>query len=83
MRRGLHDLGLSSAEGHHIVPVILGERTMAVAQGLLDRGYFVAGIRPPTVPVDTDRLRITLSAAHTPEQIDGLLDALDQELHHA
>jgi 7-keto-8-aminopelargonate synthetase-like enzyme len=83
MRSGLHDLGLSSAEGHHIVPVILGERTMAVAQGLLDRGYFVAGIRPPTVPADTDRLRITLSAAHTPEQIDGLLDALDQELHHA
>lgn len=82
MRAGLHDLGLSPAEGHHIVPVILGERTMAVAQGLLERGYFVAGIRPPTVPSGTERLRITLSAAHTPEQIDGLLEALDQELHH-
>ncbi len=79
LRSGLAQLGLGSAEGSHIVPVVLGSRTMTLAEALLDRGYWVAGIRPPTVPHGTERLRITVSAAHTPAQIDGLLDALDQE----
>jgi len=83
LRRGLSDLGLGSREGHHIVPVVCGERTMAVASALLDQGYWVAGIRPPTVPAGTDRLRITLSAAHSYDQIDGLLDALSQETRRA
>ena len=54
---------------------------MAVAEALLTRGYWVAGIRPPTVPAGTERLRITASAAHSHEQIDGLLEALDQEVN--
>ncbi|MEZ4407653.1 MAG: aminotransferase class I/II-fold pyridoxal phosphate-dependent enzyme [Polyangiales bacterium] len=49
---------------------------MRVTERLLDEGYFVQGIRPPTVPVGTSRLRVTLSAAHTPAQVDGLVAAL-------
>lgn len=65
-----------------IVPVLIGEseETLRVSQALLDAGYFVQGIRPPTVPPKTGRLRIALSAAHTPEQMDGLVQALLKQL---
>ncbi len=62
-----------------IVPVLLGDegRALAVADALLDRGLLVPAIRPPTVAPGTCRLRIALSAAHTDEQIDALVAALD------
>jgi 8-amino-7-oxononanoate synthase len=61
-----------------IQPLVLGDAASALAASrrLYDRGYWVAAIRPPTVPTGTSRLRITLSAAHTLDQIDGLLAAL-------
>jgi 8-amino-7-oxononanoate synthase len=66
--------------GHRspIIPIILGDEAVALkaAQQLLDLGLLVPAIRPPTVPVGSSRLRIALSAAHTDEQIDSLLDAL-------
>ena len=62
------------------LPLVLGERTMAVAGRLLERGFFALGIRPPTVPAGTERIRFSLSAEHTEEQIDRLLDALDGAL---
>lgn len=54
------------------------EQTLNVSNRLLDQGYWVPAIRPPTVPVGSARLRISLSAAHTPAHIDGLLVALAQ-----
>lgn len=61
-----------------IQPVVLGEEaaTLALSRRLMERGYWIAAIRPPTVPRGTARLRITLSAAHDRAQIEGLLDAL-------
>jgi 8-amino-7-oxononanoate synthase len=65
-----------------IVPLILGgpERAVDAATQLEERGVLVAGIRPPTVPTGTSRLRITPTAAHSGDDIDELLDALDEVL---
>jgi 8-amino-7-oxononanoate synthase len=49
---------------------------LAFAQALEAQGYWVSAIRPPTVPEGKSRLRITLTALHTPAEIDALLDAL-------
>ena len=63
-----------------IVPIIIGDerRAVAASEALLKLGYWVPAIRPPTVAPGTSRLRITLSAAHSDEDVDGLLDALDR-----
>lgn len=80
LRRGLVDLGIEALGQHHVVPIVLGERTMAVAEGLLAKGFWAAGIRAPTVPAGQERIRITCSSEHTPLQIDQLLSALEQTL---
>jgi 8-amino-7-oxononanoate synthase len=61
-----------------IIPVVLGDEraTLAASDALLEQGMLVPAIRPPTVPVGTSRLRVALSAAHTAEQVDALVDAL-------
>ncbi len=53
-----------------------GARALALAQALRERGMWVTAIRPPTVPPGTARLRLTLTAAHEPQDIDALLEAL-------
>ena len=65
-----------------IQPLVLGSESAALAASarLADAGYRVTAIRPPTVPAGTARLRITLSAAHTPQQVEGLLAALGAAL---
>jgi 8-amino-7-oxononanoate synthase len=66
----------------HIVPVVLGSnaRTMEVCERLLQRGFYAQGIRHPSVPEGTARLRITPMATHPPEAIDGLADAVADEV---
>lgn len=66
----------------HIVPVLIGESdtTMSVGRELRERGILVGAVRPPTVPLGTSRLRITISAAHTDSDIDRLIENLKQVL---
>jgi 8-amino-7-oxononanoate synthase len=61
-----------------IQPLVVGEpqAAVAVSQRLWQDGIFVPAIRPPTVPKGTARLRVSLSAAHAPEDVDRLLAAL-------
>jgi len=62
-----------------IQPWIVGEsaRALSLSAALAERGLLVPAIRPPTVPVGSARLRVSLSAAHTIDQVDRLCDALD------
>jgi 8-amino-7-oxononanoate synthase len=78
LRSGLRACGFEVPDGEtQILPVLIGEndRTMQLSAELLDRGVFVQGIRPPTVPNGTARLRLTPMATHRPEHIDRALDA--------
>ena len=61
-----------------IQPLIVGanEAATGLAHALLQCGFWVPAIRPPTVPKGTARLRVSLSAAHTPADVDALADAL-------
>jgi len=66
-----------------IQPIMIGktEDALRVAQQLYQKNIWVPAIRPPTVPADTARLRITFSASHTTDQIDQLIQAL-MEIEH-
>jgi len=78
LRSGLVQLGIEALGTDHVVPILTGPRTMAAAAALFEAGYFVPGIRAPTVPAGRERLRVSVSAAHTDDAIDGLLEALDR-----
>ena len=71
------DLALLDSETA-IQGIVVGDNAAAtrLSEALFDAGFLVTAIRPPTVPEGTARLRLTLSAAHTAEQIERLLDAL-------
>jgi len=72
-----HNLPLSDHESP-IIPIELGdaEKALKISEELLQAGFIVRAIRPPTVPVGTSRLRISLSALHTREQLDRFADIL-------
>ena len=65
-----------------IQPLLLGtsQRAVMTSEKLLQQGFYVAAIRPPTVPEGSARLRISLTTGHTPAQVDGLLQGLQQTL---
>jgi 8-amino-7-oxononanoate synthase len=63
-----------------VQPVVIGrnDEALRVAAALQEQGLWVPAIRPPTVPADTARLRVTLSAAHTAEEVRQLTSALNK-----
>jgi 8-amino-7-oxononanoate synthase len=73
LRGSLVAEGLAASGGEsQIVPVEIGdaERTMALCERLLERGVFAQGIRPPTVPEGSSRLRFTAMATHRPSELE-------------
>lgn len=85
LREGLAKIGFSLGPPQsQILPLILGDerKTMAACRLLLKHGVFVQGIRPPTVPPGTARLRIAPIATHTEQEIAAALAAF-KKLHAA
>ena len=80
-REAMTKLGFNLKPGiHPIVPVMLGEATLAekMAKALLEQGIYVIGFWYPVVPQGQARLRVQLSAAHTREQIDQAIKAFEE-----
>jgi 8-amino-7-oxononanoate synthase len=71
---------LRPASGTAIQPILIGanDEALAVSQRLYEQGLWVPAIRPPTVAAGTARLRVTLSAAHTEDDVAQLTAALNQ-----
>ncbi|WP_162286281.1 8-amino-7-oxononanoate synthase [Pantoea stewartii] len=83
-RRGASSLPWSlMPSSSAIQPLLVGDnaQAMALSARLAEAGCWVSAIRPPTVPPGTARLRITLTAAHQPDDIDVLLEALHDAAH--
>ena len=84
LRDRLREGGRPSAglDDGHIVPVVVGDPslTMAIVQDMRRRGFLIGGVRPPTVPTGTSRLRISVSALHPPELVDSFAASLLEAL---
>jgi 8-amino-7-oxononanoate synthase len=79
LKRKLQPLGFDTIGSEtQIIPLLIGDtrRTMEISQYLFDNGIFLSAIRPPTVPKDTSRLRLTVTAMHSKEDIDKLIKVL-------
>ena len=78
-RKGVKNLGLSLWDSPTAIqPILLenSEKAIQWSEALKKQGFWVAAIRPPTVPQNQARLRITLSASHTPKHVEALIEAL-------
>jgi 8-amino-7-oxononanoate synthase len=78
-RAGAEQLGLQLMNSFSpIQPIIIGSevQALAISNALAARGFLIIAIRPPTVPVGSSRLRVTLTAEHSLAQVDDLLSAL-------
>jgi len=75
LRHGLGQLGWEALGDAHIIPVIARQGVMKLGQQLLERGVFAPAIRYPTVARGSERIRLTVSARHSPTEIDQILDA--------
>jgi 8-amino-7-oxononanoate synthase len=77
LAQGGWNIGTSQSQ---IIPIILGDpnRTMQAAVALRERGLWVPGIRPPSVPAGESLLRISLTAMHTPEMIERLVEEIER-----
>ena len=81
LRAGLADLPWALMPSDTAIqPLLIGENQAALnlSLALREKGIWVAAIRPPTVPAGTARLRITLSASHTADDVNRLLEALHE-----
>jgi len=81
LRKGLNQLGFDTMQSQaHIIPLLIGEPklTMEMDRRLFERRIFVQGIRPPTVPEGKCRLRVTVMATHTREDLNFALEKFER-----
>ena len=80
MHNALQSLGIPSSDDTPIFPIIIGsnEDTLEASRLCEREGIILSGIRPPTVPVNTGRLRLTVTAAHTEEELDKVIQVLQR-----
>ncbi len=86
LRAQLSERGIETAPSTtQIVPVVVGEnaRTMAICERLLEAGFYAQGIRHPSVPAGTARLRLTPMATHQTDEIDALAAAVADEVRRS
>ena len=78
---GLHACKISTGDSETpIVPVLIGDSGQALkaSEKLFDYGIYATAIRPPTVPVDSARIRTTVTASHSEEDIDKALGVFER-----
>ena len=78
LKEALEQRGFACPSSSHIVPMIAGESSAAIAQAeeLQRKGFYVLPVRPPTVPEGTSRLRFSLTAEVTEEEVERLIGCL-------
>jgi 7-keto-8-aminopelargonate synthetase-like enzyme len=79
LRAKLQGMGFDTIDSSTpIIPILVKDplKALAMSKRLLQQGIFVQAIRPPTVPIATARLRLTVMATHTKEDLDRLLNAI-------
>ena len=78
LHRALHEWGVPDLSSSHIVPLVVGEsaETVLKAEALQRHGFYVLPVRPPTVPEGTSRLRLSLRADMTDEEMESLIQHL-------
>ncbi len=66
-----------------IIPILIGDadKAVSVSKILFDKGILIPAIRPPTVPANSSRLRMTIMSTHTKEHLNRLLDVLSSVKH--
>ncbi len=78
---GLKSIGVNTGDSETpIIPVIVGDsgRALKAAEKLFEYGVYANAIRPPTVPINAARIRTTVTAAHTQDDIDSALDGFSR-----
>ena len=82
MAHKLQAMGIDCDDETPIFPIVVGDndRALTLARELEERGIIITAIRPPTVPVGESRLRMTVTAAHSKEQLDYVAQTLHELL---
>lgn len=79
LHEGICQIGFDTLDSRSpIIPLLVGDadQALALSDQLLTHGVYAPAIRPPTVPAGTSRIRMSVTAGHTPAQIDHVLDVL-------
>ena len=80
-RKKMIELGKKLGSDSHIIPIVIGENkdTIELCEILFHNGYFTLPIRPPTVPIGTSRLRISLTTDIEENELKSLMEKINEK----